>query len=48
MKDVQKDGKYHEQRLSAVSLEMRHIRADITEHYLKIDKDWAIQSITML
>lgn len=34
MKDVQKDGKYYEQGLSAVSQEMGHIRADITEHYL--------------
>lgn len=37
MKDVQRDGKYYEQGLSAVSQEMGHIRADITEHYLRID-----------
>jgi hypothetical protein len=35
MKDAQKDGKYYEQGLSAVSQEMGHVRADITEHYLK-------------
>lgn len=35
MKDAQKDRKYYEQGLSAVSQEMGHVRADITEHYLK-------------
>lgn len=35
MKDAQKNGKYYEQGLSAVSQEMGHVRADITEHYLK-------------
>lgn len=35
MSAVQKDRKYYEQGLSIVSKEMGHVRADITEHYLK-------------
>jgi len=35
MKDVQNGGDCYEYGLSAVSLEMGHVRADITEHYLR-------------
>jgi hypothetical protein len=37
MQELQKSGKVREQGLVIVSQEMGHERADITEHYLKID-----------